>query len=222
MADDRRSIEPNLEVQYTYPTDMRGATQLLTERHFVLQDRRPNHLGDVDLIAMDPSLRNLLFTDGTVTRTLEVHTLARVFVEVVSQSRAPAPADVVSNLKIQAGMESVQRRVIIGTDASTIPVIWAESHIVPSRLPSGFLGILDGAPDGIGESLQQVKLESSRELLWFGLDSPPEWSGLLEEVEPTVLKRLYRVITKGRPALLISESFAVERQSGAYHLNWLR
>lgn len=222
MVEDGGSTEPNCDSQFAFPAVMTGATELLTKRHFVMQEQRPGHLGDVDLVAMDPALRNLLFTDGTVTRTLEVHTLARVFVEVVSQSRAPAPVEVLSHLKMPSGLESVQRRVIIGTDASTIPVIWAESHIAPSRLPPGFLGVLDDAPDGIGQSLQQVKLESWRELLWFGLDTAPAWSGLATATETTVLKRLYRVITNGRPALLISESFAVECCEGSYRLNWLR
>jgi chorismate-pyruvate lyase len=126
------------------------------------------------------------------------------------------------HLYVPAGTESVRRRVIIGTNASTMPVIWAESHIIPGRLPEEFLKVLDHAPDGIGESLQQVKLESWRELLWFGLDSPPCWSGLLPQAEPTVLKRLYRVITQGRPALLIAENFAIQRQADVYRLNWLR
>ena len=119
--------------------------------------------------------------------------------------------------------ESVRRRVIIGTDASTMPVIWAESHIVTSRLPPGFLRVLDDSPDADWRVIATGETrEARRELLWFGLDSPPSWSGLLPEAEPTVLKRLYRVISQSRPALLISESFAIQQLSGIYHLNWQR
>ena len=224
MGEDRRSFMPEFRI----PIDCcsrpstKPAMEGLTERHFVLQAERPPHLADIDLVAMDPSLRNLLFTDGTVTRTLEVQALSRVFVEVVSQARRLVSGLAATQLYVPDGMDSVRRRVIIGTEASTMPVIWAESHIVPSRLPADFLRVLDHSPDGIGESLQQVKLESWRELLWFGLDSPPSWSGLLPEAEPTVLKRLYRVITQDKPALLIAESFAIHRLSGTYHLNWQR
>lgn len=191
----------------------------LTRRHFVLQEKRPPHLGDVELVAMDPALRNLLFTDGTVTRTLEVHALSPVSVDVVAQSPAFASGNVASCLEVPDGIESIQRRVIIGTHGSLLPVIWAESYIVPSRLPAGFLGLLEDTPDGIGESLQRVKLESWREMLWFGLDSAPSWSELIPESEPTILTRLYRVITQGRPALLIQESFAITHQAGTYRLN---
>lgn len=224
MSNDQGPITPGFDVPFGDRSAVQATAAMdgLTQRHFVLQTERPDHLGNIDLVAMDTSLRNLLFTDGTVTRTLEVQALSRVFVEVVSQSRLLVSGRIANHLYVPDGMDSVRRRVIIGTEASTMPVIWAESHIVPSRLPSGFLRVLDDSPDGIGESLQQVKLESWRELLWFGLDSPPSWSGLLPEAEPTVLKRLYRVITQDRPALLISESFAIQQLSGTYHLNWQR
>lgn len=190
----------------------------LTQRHFVMQGERPAHLRDIPLAAIEPSLRTLLFTDGTVTRTLEAQELSGVFVDVFDQQNSLVSGDVAGQLIVPEGTKSVQRRVVIGTEASVLPMIWAESHIVPSRLPKGFLGLLGDAPEGIGESLQQVRLESWREMLWFGLDSPPEWGGEVPHT-PTVLKRLYRVITQGRPALLISESFAVEQQpSGTYHL----
>lgn len=191
----------------------------LTRRHFVLQERRPSHLDDIELVEMDPTLRNLLFTDGTVTRTLEVQALSQVSVDVVAQSPAFASGSVASCLEVPDGMESIQRRVIIGTHGSPLPAIWAESYIVPSRLPTGFLGLLEDTPDGIGESLQRVKLESWREMLWFGLDSAPSWSELIPESEPTILTRLYRVIIQGRPALLIQESFAIAHRAGAYRLN---
>lgn len=192
----------------------------LTRRHFVLQDDRPDHLHEVDLAELDPALRCLLFTDGTVTRTLEVQALSRVSVEVVSQATAPALERDAQCLEVPRGMEALRRRVKIGADRGA-PVMWAESHIIPSRLPKGFVDVLGRAADGIGESLQQVQLESWRDMLWFGLDTLPAWSEVERQPPPTALTRLYRVITNCRPALLISESFAVRRSGGLYHLDWL-
>jgi 4-hydroxybenzoate synthetase (chorismate lyase) len=192
----------------------------LSTRHFVMQGSRPSHVKDVEVSAMDSFLRTLLFTDGTVTRTLEVHTLSRVSVEVIDQAKSLASARVANYLQLPDGAELTKRRVSIGIGAATKPIIWAESHIIPDRLPPGFLGLLDRAPDGIGEALQQVKLESWREMLWFGLDLPPDWARVfpVSQTGLTVLKRLYRVIIQSRPALLICESFAVGQQAGAYHL----
>jgi chorismate-pyruvate lyase len=199
------------------PSDHATACGLMG-RHFVLQHKRPGHLVDVDLVAMDPYLRGLLFTDGTVTRTLEVQALSPVSVEVVAQQRSPVNGEIADCLGVQSGTDAVQRRVVINVDSSAMPAIWAESHIIPSRLPRGFLDVLDDSRDGIGESLQQVKLESWREMLWFGLDTSPAWGQATPDGQCAVLRRLYRVITAGCPAMLISECFAIEQRAGAYHL----
>lgn len=191
----------------------------LARRHFVRQDDRPTHLTEVDLGELDPTLRGLLFTDGTVTRTLEVHALARVSVDVVAQSEAPTPAAHAECLGVPSGIPALRRRVVIGAGPAA-PVMWAESHIIPSRLPAAFLESLSRAPDGIGQSLQQVQLESCRDMLWFGLDTLPEWSGVDSPPGAQAVTRLYRVITEGQPALLISESFAVHRRAGRYQLDW--
>ena len=167
---------------------------------------------------MDPFLRCLLFTDGTVTRTLEVHLLSRVCVEVVDQVRTTATEEIASDLAAPSGTEAVRRRVVIGSGEPTVPAIWAESHILPSRLPAGFLSVLGDASDGIGESLQQVELESWRDMLWFGTDIRPQWSGADSDTS-SVITRRYRVIAGGLPALLISESFSVTQRNGAYYLN---
>ncbi len=42
-------------------------------------------LADLDIVGLDPFLRGLLFTDGTVSRALEAHTLSRVSVAPVEQ-----------------------------------------------------------------------------------------------------------------------------------------
>lgn len=189
-------------------------THPFSQRHFTLQHSRPPTLIDVELQALDPALRVLLFTDGTVTRTLEAQGLSRVRVNVIDQTHEATPADVAELLDVNAGEESVRRRVTISADARPRPLIWAESHILAERLPAGFLSVLHDTPDGIGESLQQVRLESWRDMLWFGLSSPPRWS----EADSQTLTRLYRVITGHRPALLISESIAVAKRGDAYHL----
>jgi chorismate-pyruvate lyase len=190
----------------------------LARRHFVLQDNRPAHLDEIKLAALEPFLRGLLFTDGTVTRTLEVQTLSPVSVEVADQIDTSVHGQVAEHLDAAGGTEAVRRRVLIGTGKPMEPAIWAESHILPTRLPSEFLGVLKGASDGIGESLQRVELESWREMLWFGLDSHPDWSGMDSDQSSPVITRLYRVIAGGLPALLISESFSVTLRDGTYCL----
>ena len=190
----------------------------LVERHFVAQDERPAGLGEVAIETLDPFLRTLLFTDGTVTRALAAQVLSSVAVERIGQDPATMPADVAAQLEAAPAEESIRRRVSIGLGSVAGPVLWAESFMLPERLPPGFFGLLDSAPDGIGQSLQRVSLESSRELCWFGLDAVPEWAPAGPARPEATLRRLYRIISDGQPAILISEYFAVERRQGRYHL----
>ena len=194
-----------------------GGREDFVRRHFLMQEKRPSHVAEVEIERLDPFLRNLLFTDGTVTRALGVQTLAPIAVRKLSQAEVAAPADVVRYLETDLGEGSIRRRVSIAVDSSE-PVLWAESYIVPDRLPPGFVGLLDGAPDGIGQSLQRIALESYRELLWFGLDAAPEWAAAPARASGPIIRRLYRIVSDHQASILISESFVVEQRADGYHL----
>ncbi|HYJ21761.1 MAG TPA: chorismate pyruvate-lyase family protein [Solirubrobacterales bacterium] len=191
-------------------------SRAVVDQHFLAQDERPAALAEVEIETLDPFLRGLLFTDGTVTRALAVQTLSAVVVERVDQEWVPVSADAAAHLEVEAGEESVRRRVRIGFDAGA-PLLWAESHLLPERLPPGFMGLLDGAPDGIGQSLQRVALESYRELLWLGHDAAPDWAEPGAANAGTI-RRLYRIVSGGQVGILISESFAVEERDGVVRL----
>lgn len=194
----------------------------LVDRHFVMQEERPPGIGAVEIEVLDPFLRNLLFTDGTVTRALGVHVLAPVSVDRVGQSQAAlSPLDA-ETLEASLAEEAIRRRVQIGIGEPAVPVLWAESFMLPERLPPGFLGLLEGAPDGIGQSLRRVSLESRRELCWYGLEALPEWAGGGKDAAGAALRRQYRIVCEGEPAILISEYFLVEQRLGVYHLAGLR
>ncbi len=195
-----------------------GAADRLAERHFTMQHASTEEPAGLEVVALDPVLRGLLFTDGTVTRALEAQTLSRVTVDLVEQSRTNLPVQVAHYCDVSEGTECLRRRVTMKTTGST-PVVWAESHILLNRLPAEFLRLLDSSPHGIGGSMEQARLESRRELLWFRLGAPPLWASATSPACAVV--RLYRIIIEDRPALLICESFAVERRSGVYRpLGW--
>ncbi len=193
-------------------------SQPLAERHFTHQGERPPHLGEVDLDRVESALRTLLFTDGTVTRTLEAQTLSPASVAVISQDGASTGEEIARYLEVPPMAPALRRRVRIAIGKPSLPAIWAESHILPNRLPEDFFNVLSGASDGIGGSLQQVRLESWREMLWFGFERPPAWTGVNTADERSAITRLYRVIARERPALLISETFNVKEVEGKYRL----
>ena len=213
MSIDQRQQEAKPHLPHT------GASpHSLAQRHFTRLGERPQHLKPVELERLDPSLRTLLFTDGTVTRTLEAQTLSPVSVTVVAQEPVVAGAVAARQLEVSAQASALRRRVRIGIGLPAVPVIWAESHILPNRLPDAFFSALSGSSDGIGGSLQQVRLESWREMLWFGFDQPPAWSGG-EPGDRLAITRLYRVIAAERPSLLIAETFAVRETAGSYRID---
>lgn len=183
--------------------------------HFALQHERSPDLQDVEIVALDPFLRALLFTDGTVSRALEAQTLSRVTVEPVEQVTVAAPQPAARYLAVGEGEQCIRRRVTMHI-AERHLAVWAESYILPERLPAPFVTTLDGTSQGIGGSLQQMRLEGWRELLRFGLGAPPRWADA--GMSLSTLTRIYRIITQGQPALLISEHFALEMRSGRYHL----
>lgn len=186
----------------------------LAKAHFTARGEAAKDLERVEVSDLEPMLRGLLFTDGTVSRALEAQTLSPVVVDILEQAQAPVSARLARYLELEEGEQCTRRRIAMKVTGT--PRMWAESHLVPRRLPSEFAASLDGNSVGIGGSLQQLRLESWRELLWFGLGAPPRWAG--EPAEAKTLTRVYRIITKGRPALLICEAFAVESRTGEYCL----
>ncbi len=195
--------------------DEASVADRLANTHYLAQHEKSPDLAAVEIVALDPFLRGLLFTDGTVSRALEAETLSRVTVEPVEQITAAVQQPAARYLDVPVGEECIRRRVTMSIAAEHLAV-WAESHILPERLPSRFVGTLGANAQGIGGSLQKMKLESSRELLRFGLAAPPAWAHA--GASRSTLTRVYRIITQGRPALLITEHFVLEMRSGHYHL----
>jgi chorismate-pyruvate lyase len=187
----------------------------LAARHFKAQAHLPEDLATVDLGVLDPFLRNLLVTDGTVSRSLEAHTLREVIVEPVEQSETLPPPDVARDLQLEEDEACMRRRVVMRISGPD-PSVWAESYVVPGRAPIEFLRTLRDNSQGIGGSLEQLKLESWRELLWFGIGSPPPWPA--ESSTEKVLRRSYLILIDTRPALLIGEHFALAESDGCYGL----
>jgi chorismate-pyruvate lyase len=188
----------------------------LAARHFTAQDTLPADVETVELRRLNSFLRGLLLLDGTVSRALEAETLHPVEVEPVGQEECTPPAAEAAALGLGGGERCIRRRVVMRI-ASPAPSVWAESYVVPERLPEAFLDALTRNTQGIGGSLQQVHLESARELLWFGLATPPRWSEQTEAPAGT-LRRAYLIITGGQPALLITEDFALQENSGVLSL----
>jgi chorismate-pyruvate lyase len=147
-----------------------------------------------------------------VTRLLEALTLEPLTVDVLDQRMTEAGDLGAVWLDLSSAAASVVRRrvSIAGRTFGRLHSV-AESLLVPSRLPEAFIGALMGSPKALGEALGDLRLETRRELLWFGAARTPSWAEPVVEHQ-LLLTRSYRIIVAGRPSILIAENFPlVER-----------
>lgn len=189
----------------------------LVARHFLAQDRRPRSLRAVELSELDCEARALLLTDGTVTRALEARALRPARAYVRDEHERTVPDELAPLLDLPAGTRARLRRTTIHVGGDEQPAIYAESVIVPERLPRWFDTALAASKRGLGEAIASGTLETRRELLWFGLSVGPRWFSEQAESIP-VLTRAYRVYLEARATMLIQEAFVMRHQKDRWCL----
>jgi chorismate-pyruvate lyase len=189
------------------------AIEDMIRSYFTAWAQRPSRLGDVDVAALTPLHRALLVNDGTVTRLVEASVLEPVEVDTLDQQTVEV--DDQRWLDLPATPTPVlRRRVAIRGRASGRLYVLAESLLVTSRLPKAFASALSHNPKGLGALIDEMRLSTRRELLWFGSAQTPAWAG--DAVIPApLLTRTYRIIIGGCPAILITESFPIADASSA-------
>jgi chorismate-pyruvate lyase len=168
---------------------------------------RPPELSEVDLRGLDPFSRVLLAIDGTVTEFIEAYHLEPVVItRVHAEERILAEPH--AQLAAEAGTRTVGRQVTLVGKYSRTLYATATSLTIPSRLPREFKHELKRNESGIGQAIRKVGLESRREILWYGLEAPPQVSeSLREQFGASCLVRAYLVIVGRRPVMLIYERF---------------
>ncbi len=178
---------------------------------FVAQDDKPITLKEINFARLTPFQRGLLLMDGTVTRFIEAYTFAPVEVVLLQQRKQILPTEH-PWLQLPAGEEVISRQVTLQTplQEKSSPIIhtYADSLIVPKRLPKSILDGLESDKQGLGGLLRRSGLEARRELLWCGIETltnlPPAVAHLEGE---TFISRAYLVLAHQEPLILINEKF---------------
>ena len=179
----------------------------LIRKLFVAQDRRPDHLGDIDLTRITPFERGLLVMVGLVTQLIESYMLEPVQVRQLWQERHRVGTGD-EWLAISAGHEVISRRVLLTGGQTAKPYVYGEAIIVGDRLPTQVQEDLYDSDRGFGQILQHRNVEFRGELLWCGIENVanvPEPFGAAEE-RPRII-RTCRFFHRGNPAVLIVERF---------------
>ena len=182
---------------------------------FVAQDSKPAGLGSIDLKALSPLLRSLLLIDGTVTKFLEAYLLEPVGVIRLEQANRILDQDDLGQqdswLQAPAGSDLIDRCVMLCGMESGRLLTYAESTIVTGRLTPAMLHSLgrESNTGGLGRILLESRLETRREALWFGQESPV--ARLHQQAAAlysgACLVRSYRIIVSDLPLMMITERF---------------
>ncbi len=173
----------------------------------VAQPEKPAHLKDINLRTLTAYQRALLTIDGTVTKFIEAYVMEPIMVELIEQDTLETQVRH-PWLEIEAGTQVITRQVVLVGKYSKKLYAYAVSLLVHDQLPEAVREDLKVHPQGIGRVLIKNKLETRREVLWYGrenLDDLPETVACRSDGR--FISRTYRVVCQGKPFMLINEKF---------------
>ena len=177
---------------------------------FVAQFAKPDHLHPVNLRVLSPFQRALLTIDGTVTKFIEAFAMEPVDVRLLSHEARQLLVDH-EWLEAPAGSSVVAREVVLTGRYRGDVYSYAPSLLVTDRLPEAVQAELVTNPGGLGKILIAARVESRREILWYGRErleeTPPGVAGLRPG---EFISRTYRIISGGQPIMLINEKFPTD------------
>jgi len=156
-------------------------------------------------IGLTPFLRALLLTDGSITTLLEAFTNREVKVAGLKQKTISSGNELAVELNINPGEELNEREVILS--AGDVPVVYAKSYAVISRLGGDARNDILKTDVPIGKILRRHKLETHREIREIGLKHDDKIAGILNLNNDKILFRSYVIIQKNVPLMKIEEYF---------------
>lgn len=154
---------------------------------------------------LDLLQRLVLTTDGTVVRLLEACLGEPIGLASHTQFTTPASsAD--GDLELSGGEDVLRRTVVLRGSETGRDYVYAESSIVLDRLDPDVRHALLATSEPIGEVLGGNRVETLRELLRTGRKPAgpvAQYFGIEESDE--VLFRTYRIVSRGKPVMVITE-----------------
>lgn len=181
---------------------------------FIAQSDRPAALNDISLHRLKPYQRALLVADGTVTRFLEAYKLTPVEVILLYQARRTLHNEH-NWLALPTGGNIIAREVVLQSPSTEFQTprihAYAVSQIVYERLPESVVKGVDAGIDGLGVLLKHSRLETRRDLLWWGIERATGLPSSIAYYEgQPFLCRTYRIVSNGNPLMLITEKFPLD------------
>ena len=192
-------------------------TDTITPQNQVMRPRLREllHNASVDLPALNSFSRILLTTDGTLTEILEAYFLERI--QLIKLAEATHAAEyAVPALNVQVGDEIIERKIALQGATSGINFVYAESIIVVNELDDSMKDGLLRSKTPIGRLWLEHKMETFKEMMYINREEAGAIAPLFEiAVDAPILSRAYRVFTRRKPVIMITEKFP-DRFPNAY------
>ena len=166
-------------------------------------------LDGFDPTSLDPLQRILLVTDGTLTDTLEAAFLEPIGLRKIALDIVAA-AEARADLDVARGEPLLERTIVLYGETTGRPYVYAESLLALDRLPPRFRDELTSSDTPMGRLWSEYKMETWKELLHVTRHPAADRAAhLAMAADDECLVRRYRLISGGRPLMLIEEQFPV-------------
>ena len=177
-----------------------------TQGLFTAMDAIPDSVEPVDISTLAPMYRALLVIDGTVTRFLEAYNGEPVDVRRHVQ-RAFTSDTANPWLGVEADCPLIWRESeLVGEDSGRL-YVFARTLLVPERLPEDVRLGMEEDHVSIGRVLAAARLETRRELLWYGRAPLVMTDQRNPGLNADCLVREYRILAGDSAVMLIREYF---------------
>jgi chorismate-pyruvate lyase len=161
----------------------------------------------IDLSKLNPLQRIILIYNGTLTKLLENLLGEQLTVIKLHESIEISP-EAVPYLELPTGQNVMHRKICLQGKSSGINWLYAESIIVPDRLPPLFRQELLDSQIPIGKLWTKHRVETFKELL-PPFEETAEDLAVHFKIEPShlLLGRTYRVFSQHQSIMMLTEKF---------------
>lgn len=161
----------------------------------------------IDLAKLSPLQRIILISNGTLTKLLE-NLLSEQLTVIKSYESLEISAEAIPYLELPAQQSVISRKICLQGQTSGINWLYAESIIIPERLPSLFRQELLESQIPIGKLWTKHRVETFKELL-PPFEETAEHLAVHFNVAPEhrLLGRTYRVFSQQQPIMMLTEKF---------------
>ena len=150
--------------------------------------------------------RVIVACDGTFTFQLETYLGEPIEIDILEYRTAPLPECAARFMDAVPQSMFRERKVLLKGAQTGQPHVFAHSWVNASALPASLQADLEKSPMGIGRLFVDYRLSTYRELLGYFFEDGAAYAAFFPNRKDfSFLARVYRVLYKDSPVMLITE-----------------